>query len=97
MFCPICGRTMAGPTSDRVPYPMFVCAHDGVVYDRRRDAWHGLPEVGARLCCPVCGGMMEREPKDPPHRIYFCYQCGTTFDRERSTWYGLAYHQTPVR
>lgn len=88
---------MRGPASPAVAYPMFICATDGVVYDQRRDSWHGLPEVEGKLCCPICGNSMEREPKEPPHRIFFCFQCGTTFDRERSTWYGLAYHQTPVR
>lgn len=97
MFCPVCGRAMAGPTAPNVPYPMFVCPLDGVVYDRTRDSWHGLPEIEGKLVCPVCGGVMEKEPKAPPHRIFFCYQCGTTFDRERSTWYGLAYHHAPVR
>jgi len=86
---------MSGPNPPSVPYPMFICPHDGVVYDRRRDAWHGLPEVEGKLCCPACGGIMEMEPKERPHRIFFCYQCGTTFDRERATWYGLAYHQAP--
>jgi hypothetical protein len=86
---------MVGPASPSVPYPMFLCPQDGVVYDRRRDGWHGLPDVQAKLCCPVCGSAMDKEPKEPPHRIFFCYACGTTFDRERGTWYGLAYHQTP--
>ncbi len=86
---------MAGPAAPAVAFPMFVCPHDGVVYDQKRDLWHGLPEVDAKLCCPVCGGEMEKEPKDPPHRIFFCYQCGTTFDKERSSWFGLAYHRVP--
>jgi ribosomal protein L37AE/L43A len=86
---------MREPNPTTVPYPMFVCGQDGVVYDRRRDTWHGLPEVHEKLCCPICGGEMEVEPKEPPHRIYFCYQCGTTFDRERSLWFGLAYYLTP--
>jgi len=95
MYCPICGRVMRGPASPTVPFPMFVCGYDGVVYDRRRDSWNGLPEIGTKLCCPVCGGPMEVEPKEPPHRVFFCFQCGTTFDREQSTWYGLAYHLAP--
>jgi ribosomal protein L37AE/L43A len=97
MYCPVCGRAMGGPPhSTAVPYPIFVCAHDGVVYDLRREVWHGLPEVNAGLCCPICGGRMEFEPKEPPHRIFFCYQCGTTFDKERTAWFGLAYHlKTP--
>jgi len=95
MFCPICGRVMSGPSARNVPFPMYVCGQDGVVYDHKRDAWHGLPEVGPRLCCPICGGAMEVEPKEPPHRVYFCYQCGTTFDKEAGTWYGLAYHLAP--
>jgi ribosomal protein L37AE/L43A len=92
MYCPVCGRAMTGPASPSVPYPMFLCAYHGVVYDRKRDAWHGLPEGLAKLCCPVCGTSMEFEPKDAPARIFFCYQCGTTFDKERSTWYGVAFH-----
>ena len=94
MFCPVCGRVMSGPTSPNVPFPMFVCGHDGVVYDRKRDSWHGFPDVGRKLCCPICGGMMEVEPKEPPFRVYFCFQCGTTFDKEQGSWYGLAYHLT---
>jgi len=86
---------MSGPTSAKAPFPMFVCGYDGVVYDRRRDVWSGLPEVESKLCCPICGGAMEVEPKEPPHRVFFCFQCGTTFDRERTTWYGLAYHLAP--
>ena len=93
MFCPVCGRAMAGPKGPPVPYPMFLCPHHGIVYDRRRDTWHGLPEVGTKLICPICGSSMEFEPKDAPARIFFCYQCGTTFDKERGTWYGLAYYQ----
>ena len=96
MFCPVCGRVMSGPSSaSAVPFPMYVCGHDGVVYDRRRDSWHGLPEVGEKLCCPICGSSMEFQPKEPPHRIFFCFQCGTTFDKELSAWYGLAYHLPP--
>ena len=96
MFCPICGRTMTGPANpSSVPFPMFVCGHDGVVYDRKRDSWHGLPEVRNKLCCPICGGAMEVEPKEAPFRVFFCFQCGTTFDKEQGTWYGLAYHLTP--
>ncbi len=95
MFCPVCGRVMSGPPGPNVPFPMFVCGHDGVVYDRKRDSWHGLPEVRERLCCPICGGMMEVEPKEPPPRVFFCFQCGTTFDKEQGTWYGLAYHLAP--
>jgi len=95
MFCPICGRVMTGPSSPTVSFPMFVCGHDGVVYDRKRDTWNGLPEVGAKLCCPICGNPMEVEPKEPPHRVFFCFQCGTTFDKETGVWYGLAYHLAP--
>jgi transposase len=95
MYCPVCGRAMTGPTNPSVPYPMFVCPHHGVVYDRKRDAWHGLPEIETKLCCPICGSAMEFEPKQPPVRIFYCYQCGTTFDRSRGTWYGLAFHQVP--
>jgi hypothetical protein len=88
---------MSGPVHpDRVPFPMFVCAADGVVYDRRRDRWYGMPEVGEKLCCPACGGAMEVEPKEPPAQIFFCYQCGTTYDKPRSMWYGLAYHHAPA-
>lgn len=96
MFCPLCGRVMAGPATASVPYPIYVCASDGIVFDLRRSLWHGLPEGPVKVCCPVCGTPMEREPKEPPHRLFFCYQCGTTYDRERSTWYGLAYHQPPA-
>jgi hypothetical protein len=85
---------MVGPGGANVPYPMFLCPVDGVVYDRRRDLWHGLGEIAAHLVCPVCGHPMEFEPKEPPPRIFFCYQCGTTFDRARSVWFGLSYHQT---
>jgi ribosomal protein L37AE/L43A len=95
MFCPVCGRVMTGPPSPNVPYPMFLCGLHGVVYDKKRDAWHGMPELDSKLCCPVCGTSMEFEPKDAPARIFYCYQCGTTFDKDRATWYGLAYHQTP--
>jgi hypothetical protein len=86
---------MVGPRGPPVPYPMFLCPHHGIVYDRRRDTWHGLPEVDTKLCCPICGSPMEFEPKGGPARIFFCYQCGTTFDKERGTWYGLAYYQGP--
>jgi hypothetical protein len=86
---------MVGPTVPDVPYPMFVCSIDGVVYDRRRDLWHGLGEVETKLICPVCGRAMEFEPKEPPARVFFCYQCGTTFDRARGSWFGLAYHRNP--
>jgi len=92
MFCPTCGRALVGPSNPRVPYPMFVCAAEGVVYDQRRAQWYGLPEIGEKLHCPACGSAMEGEPKDPPVRIFFCYQCGTTYDRSRSAWYGLTYH-----
>lgn len=95
MFCPVCGRALSGPSNPTVPFPMFVCVHDGVVYDLKRDLWHGLPEVDAKLCCPICGAAMDKEPKDPPHRIFFCYQCGTTYDKERASWFGLAYHRLP--
>ena len=94
MFCPICGRAMAAPRSLQVPYPMFLCAIDGLVYDLKRDTWYGVPPVGDRLCCPICGNGMDAEPKEPPTRLFACYQCGTTFDKARTTWYGLAYHQT---
>ncbi len=96
MFCPVCGRAMPGPANPNVPYPMYVCAHHGVVYDRRRDAWHGLPDPETALHCPICGRTMEYEPKEPPTRIFFCYECGTTYDRERSTWYGIAPHFAPA-
>jgi ribosomal protein L37AE/L43A len=93
MFCPICGRALAGPKRGQVvAYPMHICASDGVVYDQRRGAWHGLPEIGDKLCCPACGSAMEGEPKEPPVNIFVCYQCGTTYDKGRKTWYGLAYH-----
>lgn len=95
MYCPVCGRVMREPTPSAVPFPMYICGVDGVVYDRRRDSWHGLPELKDRVCCPVCGGSMEAEPKEPPHRMFFCFQCGTTFDRDRGTWYGLAYYLAP--
>ena len=95
MYCPVCGRAMTGPSNPSVPYPMYLCPHHGVVYDRRRESWHGLPDPETKLCCPICGRSMEFEPKEPPVRIFFCYQCGTTFDRERGTWYGLAYHLAP--
>jgi hypothetical protein len=95
MFCPVCGRAMSAPPSPRVAFPMYVCPHDGVVFDQKRDAWHGQPEAGPRLHCPICGGLMEVEPKEPPHRIFFCYQCGTTFDKERTSWYGLGFHTAP--
>lgn len=97
MFCPLCGRAMAAPpTHAPVPYPMHVCATDGVVYDQKRSQWYGLPPIENRLCCPACGGRMESEPKEPPARVFFCYQCGTTYDKTRSSWYGLAYHSAPV-
>lgn len=92
MFCPICGRGMAGPQRSAVAYPMHVCGVDGVIYDQRRSQWYGLPEIGEKLCCPACGSRMDTEPKEPPVRVFFCYQCGTTYDRNRSTWYGIAYH-----
>ena len=93
MFCPLCGRTMNGPPNPGVPYPIFVCTVEGVVFDQRRAEWHGIPESLEKLCCPACGHPMEREPKEPPVRMFFCYQCGTTYDRSRPAWYGLAYHQ----
>ena len=40
---------MSGPLSPVVSFPMFVCGHDGVVYDRKRDSWHGLPEITRNL------------------------------------------------
>ncbi|HEV2231598.1 MAG TPA: hypothetical protein VGS18_05385 [Thermoplasmata archaeon] len=92
MFCPICGRGMAGPQRAAVAFPMHVCGVDGVIYDQRRSQWYGLPEIGEKLCCPACGARMDTEPKGPPVRVFFCYQCGTTYDRNRSTWYGIAYH-----
>lgn len=92
MYCPICGRALPGPAPAKVPYPMHVCAADGVVYDERRGNWYGLPEIGDRLHCPACGSKMEGEPKEPPTRIFFCYQCGTTYDKVKGAWYGLAYH-----
>jgi hypothetical protein len=92
MYCPSCGRIMRGPTAPTVPYPIHVCATDGVVYDERRAAWYGLPELTEKVACPGCGGRMEGEPNEPPVRMFFCYQCGITFDRNRASWYGLAYH-----
>jgi len=86
---------MTGPASPAVPFPMYLCGYHGVVYDRKRDAWHGLPPVESKLICPICGSAMEFEPKDALARVFFCYQCGTTFDNDRKTWYGLAYHQAP--
>lgn len=93
MFCPLCGRGMAGPPKAAVAYPMHVCAADGVVYDTTRGQWYGIGEVGEKLCCPACGSGMESEPKEPPARVFFCYQCGTTYDKLRKAWYGLAYHR----
>jgi hypothetical protein len=87
---------MRTPLPPTVPYPMFICGQDGVVYDRRRDHWHGMPESQDRIFCPICGIAMEVEPKEPPFRIFFCYQCGTTFDRERTAWYGLMYYLVPA-
>ncbi len=92
MFCPVCGRAMASPRGRDVPFPMHVCAVDGVVFDEKRDRWYGLPEIGEKLCCPVCGQAMEGEPPEPPVRLFFCYQCGTTFDKGRSAWYGIVPH-----
>ncbi|MGA7923140.1 MAG: hypothetical protein WCA77_04115 [Thermoplasmata archaeon] len=87
---------MAGPAAGRtVPFPMHVCAADGVVYDQQRDQWYGMPEIGNSLNCPACGGGMEFEPKEPPVRIFFCYQCGTTFDKMGGQWFGLSAHQRP--
>ncbi|HTW40571.1 MAG TPA: hypothetical protein VMF04_06960 [Thermoplasmata archaeon] len=85
---------MTGPSSPAVPFPMFLCAYHGVVYDRKRDLWHGLPEAETKLRCPICGTPMDSEPKDAPARIFFCYQCGTTYDRDRATWYGIAFHHS---
>jgi hypothetical protein len=93
MYCPICGRAMTGPARPKLPYPMHVCASDGVVYDERRTTWYGLPEIERSVHCPACGAAMESAPKEPPVRVFFCYQCGTTYDRVRGTWYGLAYHR----
>ena len=84
---------MTGPAQPTVPYPLFLCAYDGVVYDRHRDSWHGVPEIDRKLHCPVCGSAMEYEPKEPVARIFFCYQCGTTFDKERAVWYGLKFYE----
>ena len=95
MFCPVCGRAMTGPAKPAVAYPIYVCSAEGVIYDLRRGQWHGLPEVGEKLCCPACGAAMEGEPKEPPTRMFFCYQCGTTYDKSRSVWYGLTYHLPP--
>ena len=92
MFCPACGRVMTAPPSANVPYPMYLCAVDGIVFDRKRDGWYGLPEIKEKLCCPACGKAMDGEPKEPPIRVFVCYACGTTFDKGRSQWYGLAYH-----
>jgi hypothetical protein len=94
MFCPVCGRTLVGPAAAEVPFPIFVCSHDGVIHDQRRELWHGLPDEPAKLHCPVCGAAMESEPKTAAARIFFCYQCGTTYDRERHAWFGLAYYRT---
>lgn len=87
---------MAAPPRTTVPYPMHVCATDGVVYDQHRAQWYGLPTIEDRLCCPACGSRMEVEPKEPPVRVFFCYQCGTTYDKARAVWYGLAYHAAPT-
>jgi len=83
---------MTGPSKPKLPYPMHICAADGIVYDERRTQWYGLPEIGETLHCPACGSRMEGTPRDPPVRIFYCFQCGTTFDRVRQTWYGLVYH-----
>jgi hypothetical protein len=83
---------MAGPTAPAVPFPLYLCAIDGVVYDRRRSAWYGLPEIQDQLFCPTCGFKMQGEPKEPPVRMFYCYQCGVTYDRQRTSWYGVAYH-----
>ncbi len=94
MFCPRCGRALALPPGRSVPFPMHVCATDGIVYDERRSQWYGLPEVEAKLHCPGCGAAMEGEPPTPPSRVFVCYQCGITFDRATSAWFGLAYHSS---
>ncbi len=86
---------MAPPPRANVPFPMHVCATDGVVYDQRRAQWYGLPAIGPTLCCPACGQRMESEPKDAAPRVFFCYQCGTTYDKAREAWYGLVYHLAP--
>jgi len=86
---------MTGPPKPTVPYPLYLCPYDGVVHDRRRERWYGLPEIDRKLHCPICGGSMEYEPKEPVARIFFCYQCGTTFDKERAAWYGLKFHEYP--
>lgn len=96
MFCPICGRALTGPPRAGVAYPMHVCVADGVVYDQRRSTWYGLPEIGEKLCCPVCGAAMDHEPVEPPVRVFFCYECGTTYDRQRGVWFGVAFHE-PTR
>jgi hypothetical protein len=96
MFCPACGRALSPPPRQPVPYPMHVCATDGIVYDQKRGQWYGVPEVHDRLCCPACGNAMESEPKGGSPRVFFCYQCGTTYDKSRAAWYGLAFHAGPA-
>jgi hypothetical protein len=83
------------PEPSTVPFPMFLCVVDGVVYDLRRVGWYGLPEGMEKVHCPACGHPMEVEPKQGPAQLFLCYQCGTTYDRGRSKWYGVSYHHAP--
>ena len=94
MYCPTCGRALRGPRGGIVPYPMYVCTTDGVVYDQRRQSWYGLAEAGEHLACPACGHAMETEPSEGAPRLYFCYQCGVTFDKARNSWFGHTFHDT---
>jgi hypothetical protein len=83
------------PEPSTVPFPMFLCVVDGVVYDLRRVGWYGLPEGMEKVHCPACGHPMEGEPKQGPAQLFLCYQCGTTYDRGRNQWYGVSYHHAP--